>query len=105
MHYYPMTLHKISLVLSLLMIGMLYSLSVAAQEKPSYTKQVSKGHINQFALQCVAPETNMKPVIPEKLEIQTTQVNTAKNDPYTRSANVTIIIDDKPKSLDNDPKP
>ncbi|TNH05413.1 hypothetical protein FHQ26_00090 [Testudinibacter sp. TR-2022] len=85
---------KNTFLIGLITLLMLSSpMSLSQQNVETYTKQVNQGYIRDFALQCILPEENMKAVPAQKIVLETKRIDTVKADPYTRSANVTVVID------------
>ncbi|WP_176552665.1 hypothetical protein, partial [Testudinibacter sp. TR-2022] len=85
---------KNTFLIGLMPLLMLSSpMGLSQQNIETYTKQVNQGYIRDFALQCILPEENMKAVLPQKIVLETKRIDTVKADPYTRSANVTVVID------------
>lgn len=60
--------------------------------RPDYTKEINRVNITDFNLECEEPTI----ITQEKQEIRKQQLQTQSNDPYTRRANATVIIDNNP---------
>ncbi|MDH3001132.1 hypothetical protein A1D23_11795 [Chelonobacter oris] len=63
-----------------------------------YTKDVKTVNISSFTAQCTIPSEVQLPSLPEKLALENKHTQTAKNDPYTKRANITVVIDNTPKN-------
>ncbi|MGV6988796.1 hypothetical protein ACWA5Z_07840 [Testudinibacter sp. P80/BLE/0925] len=73
----------------LLLVSMLCQQAIA---RPDYTKEVNRVNITDFNIEC----EEVAVIAQEKQKIQEQQLQTRSNDPYTRRANATVIIDNNP---------